>query len=327
MFEAASWSLAAQRLSGRKRHDLWIEPLPVVELANRLRQIPLFDFVSIDELFRIAAASRQVRHEEGRELYHEGTHAAEVQFVLEGTVQFDGDGAAPYERTAPAVLGFENMLEGSPLHHTIRAVDRTICLTIRGDQFLTMLSDNVVLAQGLFRMLLDTPKTRHWRPVYTPPPKAESPVARRLPLQPLDKVLLLRQNPLLARASVNQLFALATITREMTLTAGTVLFTDSDAPALYYVMSGEVELNGDGFEPVVAVAGSTIGISETLAGVSVGRRGVVTREGAALRLDREELFDVLGDHVDLLQGLFSGLLQAHVELVSSRAPASSPAHQ
>jgi hypothetical protein len=30
-----------------------------------------------------------------------------------------------------------------------------------------------------------------------------------------------------------------------------------------------------------------------------------------VRLDRDELFDVLADHIDLLQGLFSGLLQAN----------------
>ena len=47
------------------------------------------------------------------------------------------------------------------------------------------------------------------------------------------------------------------------------------------------------------------------AGVPLGRRAVVTRDGRALRLTHDELFDVLADHIDLLQGLFSGLLQAH----------------
>ena len=37
----------------------------------------------------------------------------------------------------------------------------------------------------------------------------------------------------------------------------------------------------------------------------------MTREGQAVRLDHDELFDVLADHIDLLQGLFSGLLQAN----------------
>ncbi len=58
VFEAASWALAGHRLPD-KRRDLWIEPLPAVELADRLRTMPLFDFVSVDELFRIAGAGRR----------------------------------------------------------------------------------------------------------------------------------------------------------------------------------------------------------------------------------------------------------------------------
>lgn len=56
-----------------------------------------------------------------------------------------------------------------------------------------------------------------------------------------------------------------------------------------------------------------------LANVPLGRRATVTRAGQAVRLDHDELFDVLADHVDLLQGFFSGLLQANeAEAVSTR---------
>ena len=97
----------------------------------------------------------------------------------------------------------------------------------------------------------------------------------------------------------------------MPLTAGCVLFTETDPPAVYHVLTGEVRLEADGADPIVARPGSTIGVSETLAGVSLGRRAMVTREGQAVGLDHDELFDVLADHIDLLQGLFSGLLQTN----------------
>ncbi len=310
VFEAASWALAAHALS-EKRRDLWTEPLPAVELADRLRTMPLFNFVSVDELFRIAGAGRQVRHEGGRELYHEGALPDEVQFLLDGSVRVSADDDAPHELEAPAVLAFENMLEGSPLRLTIRAVDRTVCLALRGDEFLTMLSDNIVMAQGLFRMLLNTPKTQHWRTVYGPKPNSEPLTSRSLPLLPLEKVLVLRENPLLERATVSQLLELAAVTREVALTSGSVLFNETDPPALYYVLNGEIRLDSNGASAVIASAGSTIGISETLAGVSMDRRAVVTRDGLALRLDHDELFDVLADHIDLLQGVFSAMLQAH----------------
>ena len=58
VFEAASWALAASRMPAEKRRELWQEPLPAVELADRLRVLPLFAFTSVDELFRIGAVVR-----------------------------------------------------------------------------------------------------------------------------------------------------------------------------------------------------------------------------------------------------------------------------
>ena len=245
VFEAASWALAAHRLSEKPR-DLWTEPLHVVELADRLRAIPLFDFVSVDELFRIAGAARQVRHEAGRELGHEGGAATAVQFLLKGSVRVSGgEDDARRDVNAPAALAFEEVLEGRPLGHTIRAIDRTVCVALDSAEFLTMLSDNIVLAQGLFRMLLEARAARHLRMAYTPP-QAGQVVLRGLPLQPIDKALLLRQNPLLGRASVNQLLDLVAISRETVLTAGSVLFAETDQPAVYYVLAGEVRLESTG---------------------------------------------------------------------------------
>ena len=319
VLDAASWALAAYRLEGERR-DFWMEPLPAVELAHRACRIELFDFVSVDELFRIAGTGRQVRHEGGRALYTEGAQADDVQFLLEGSVHVSGGEGTGHVLNAPAALAFEEMLEGSPLRHTICAVDRAICLTLTRDQFLTMLSDNIVLAQGLFRMLLDTPKARQWRTVYSPPGAGPG-TPQSLPLLPLEKVLRLRQNPLLARATVGQLLDLAAITREVPLTAGIVLFTETDQPAVYLVLRGDVRLEADGAAPLTAGPGSTIGVAETLAGVSLGRRATVTGAGQALRLDHDELFDVLADHIDLLQGLFSGLLRANQ---AEAAPAERP---
>jgi hypothetical protein len=55
-----------------------------------------------------------------------------------------------------------------------------------------------------------------------------------------------------------------------------------------------------------------LGVAETLAGVGSGAAATVTRPGHALRLDREALFDVLGDDVDLMQELFSNVLRSRV---------------
>ena len=92
VFEAASWALAAYRLPENKRRGLWIEPLPVVQIAARLRHVPVFASVSIDELFRIAGSGRQIRYESGRILYQEGVVPEQLQFMLDGTVTATADG-------------------------------------------------------------------------------------------------------------------------------------------------------------------------------------------------------------------------------------------
>jgi AAA family ATP:ADP antiporter len=305
--EAASWALAARAVPFAPQ-QLWTESVPSVELADRLRAIPLFDFVSVDELFRIAGTGRLVRHEAGRELVRQGARAGEVHFVLEGSLRI-AEGETSSDIDAPVALGIEDVLEGSPFLLTVHTIDRSITLAIPGDEFLMMMSDSIVVTQGLFRMLLETPRAQQWRMVYGPVLNGGSVPSHRPP-DPLEKVLVLRQNPLMVGATVKQLLALAGIARDVTLTAGSILFTDSDPPAVYCLLAGEVCLEGDAVTPVVAGPGSTVGMLETLAGVSLGRRAAATRDGYALRLDREELFDVLADHADLVQGLFSGLLQA-----------------
>jgi CRP-like cAMP-binding protein len=308
VLDAVNWAIASRatrRATGQP--DATAKPLPVVELADRLRAIPLFGYVSIDELFRIAGTARQIRHDRGRDVAQMGAPASEVYFLLEGTVQLTAADGATAQITAPAALAFEDMLEGRPLRHAISAAEPVICLTLGVADFLTMLSDNIVMAQGLFRMLL---AARHaadieWVAPETPRIASASPT---LPLDPVEKALILRTNPLLGRATVDQLLDLAAITREVRLTHGDVLLTERGQPSVFHVLIGEIQLDNGGAPPIVLGPGRTIGVADTLAGMSPRHRATVSRAGHALRLDHDELFDVLSDHVDLLQGVFSGVI-------------------
>jgi AAA family ATP:ADP antiporter len=317
VFEAASWALAARRLADR-RWDLWLEPVPAVEIVDRLRAITLFDFVSVDELFRISAGARQVRHEPGREIYHEGQHPEDVQFLIEGTVHLlAGDTVRVVGR--PAALASEEVLEGRPLTYSVRAADRAVCLVIGREHVLTVLSDNVEVAQGLFRLLLARPQARRWRIVHPPAVPGDYAPPAGAPLPAADKMRLLRRTPLFSRALVTQLLDLATVVRETPIAPGRLLLDASDEPAILHVVSGELLLEEDGAEPVVAGVGSTVGMTETLAGEPFNRRVTGRSEGVVLRLDRTALFEVAADHVGLLQGLFSALLQADEEAAAPAA--------
>jgi ATP/ADP translocase/HEAT repeat protein/CRP-like cAMP-binding protein len=307
VFEAASWALAARRMPAERRRALWLEPLPAVELADRIRRIQLFDYASIDELFRIAGLGRQVRHEAGRILYEAGRSADTLQFLLDGRVAVVAENGIASEIQAPAVLALEPVLEGTPMRATIRAIDPVISLSLTTEEFLSLLSENVEIAQGIFRMLIDTQAPREWQTImHGELPRAlERKAAGGLPA--VDRVLLLQSSPLLARATAPQLLALAQIARPVTLTPGTDPLSGVE-PSTLVVLSGSVRVEADGQPPQMAGAGDTLGVYETLSGASPQSRAEVVEAGQALRFIRSELFDLLADNIDLLQGIFSALL-------------------
>ncbi len=325
-FEAASWVLAGQHLSAEQRRMRWLEPLPAVELADRLARLALFADTTVDELFRIARSGRQVRYEPGRRIYEAGQRAADLQFLLDGRITLvstDGDDLAGHgeEVVGPASFGFDEVFEGVPHRATASSTGITVVLSMLHDHFLGLLSENTELAQGVFRTLLD-PSDRQAsafvvREAVRPPMVARPGDG----LQMVEKMLVLAEMQVFSGASSDQLAALAGITREVTLVVGEVLVGAGDAPAIHILLAGEVAVAPvDGGLPLAAGAGDCTGLYETLGGrEQTGWRGHVTRGGVALRIEREALFDLLADQVDLLQGCF-GALQRQAATHASRVP-------
>jgi HEAT repeat protein/CRP-like cAMP-binding protein len=303
-FEAASWALAARRMPRERRRELWLEPLPAVELADRLSRVPLFEAASVDELLRIAGMGRQVRHAAGRVLFREGTPAGGVHLLLDGCVS--ASGAAGTHRTrAPAPLGVAELIQGLPMSATLQVEEASITLAIEGGAFLSLLADNIELAQGLLRMLLDARGGLRSRVVAGRPGGAPLAAA----LAPIERVRRLRENPLFAGATAEQLLRLAGQARELPLLAGATLFAAGDEPALFLVLSGAVSLDGTAAHgPVVAGPADAIGACEALGGIRADRSASVSRDGRALRVDRDELLEVVEGDVDLLQELLGALL-------------------
>jgi AAA family ATP:ADP antiporter len=324
VFEAASWALAAQRMPPERRRVLWQEPLPAVELADRLRRIRLFDFVSVDELFRVASLGRQVRHEVGRNLAQEGQAADVLHFVLDGRVALHSGRGRRTEVAAPDVINFEDVLEGHPVRSTASALEPTITLTMTTEEFLTLVSENVEIAQGIFRLLLETRCAPSWRTVvhgqFTPE------LQRRVSdgLQALDGLILLQSSPLLQRATSAELVRLAAVARVVPLAAGATLFKAGDGAAIHAVLTGQVTIAADGGTPDVAEGGDVVGMYEALSGRYMTSQGTVAVAGNALRIERGDLFELMADNIPLLQGIFSGLLHA-ARSPRSADPAPSPA--
>ena len=301
---AADWVLATR--------DGGVEPagpardgLPVVELADRLGHIPIFEFVSVDELFRVIESGREVRYAAGQAVGVEGATEA-VELLIDGTVR---QVVAPDDHRdfrAPGVIGLEEVLQGTPTVHQALANEPCVCFRIRAADFMAMVADDIRLAQGLFRLLLGSAgERRNGGPAHLPAvtlPSSE--------LQPFDKAMLVRQHPLLSRAAVGDLLALVGAARELSLWEGETLFHDDDAASLCVVLDGIVQLESNGDAPLVVGPGGVILVAETLAGALAGCQGTAVRACRVLRAERDEVFAVLSERTTLLQDLFSGIFAA-----------------
>jgi CRP-like cAMP-binding protein len=318
VFEAASWTLAEQRMPAERRRELWLEPLPAAELAGRLRRLPLFASVSVDELFRMASASRQVRHEPGSILVHEGSVPSSVHILLDGRVTAAGHDGAPHTVDAPAALAFFEAMAGLAMPETLRTSGSAVTLALTVDELRTLLADNTDLVSGLFATLA-AGSDESDRAVHPTNAARELEQLAQGGLTAIERVLALQYVPLFRRVSADEIQHLAMVAAPVTMTAGSVLFAESAPPALWLVVRGEVLLDSSTGQPQVSArGGDIIGSVTTMAGRSLGRSAKIAKDGVAIKIDREDLFEVLGERPELLRQMFAGMFRRERPLTATR---------
>jgi CRP-like cAMP-binding protein len=285
-----------------------LPPVPAVQLVRRLKEIPLFRFASIDELFRISAITQQARYPEGAIVQKRGAPTEYIQVLLQGKLGI-GDPRAEQRSVAPPVmLGFREVLQGTVLQEDALAGTESIALVMPAEEFRVLLAANIELAQGLFRMLLEhLPANGH---VFSESETRALALANEdIPLKTVDKVMLLQTVPMFTHATAEEIYALAAIAREVPIDPDRIPWSPGAAASILLLLSGELELTRDGGSAAIAKAGHCLGINETFAGASWALSGRVSRRGKALQIERDPLFELLSDRMDLLQGIFSAVFQ------------------
>jgi CRP-like cAMP-binding protein len=229
-----------------------------------------------------------------------------------------GREGAPSTVDAPAAIGFVEAMAGLPMPETVRTSGAAVTLALTVEELRTLLADNTDLVSGLFATLAE--RVEHPdRPVH--PTKA----ARELEqlaaggLSPIDRVFALQYVPLFTRVSAEEMKHLAAVALPVQMKEGSALFPESALPALWMVLTGEVLLESStGRPPATARGGDAIGSVNTMAGKSLGRAANVTKSGVALKIDREDLFDLLGERPDLLRQMFAGMFRRERPLTATR---------
>jgi ATP:ADP antiporter, AAA family len=309
VLEAASWALAGRRmLTTGRPHEPWLDPLPAAALADRLRALPLFASVTIDELFRIAGTARQVRHDPGAPLAYEGIQPEIVHILLDGEVSAV-TGSAQRTIASPAALGLAEALQGTRMRETLRASGRAVTLALTVNELRTLLTDNTDLVSGLFSTLADQIAAISDGAVELVATAEEFEEIAADGVVPVEKIVILERVPLFAGLSADEACHVTDIARTVQLRAGSPLFTTSATPSLWIVLSGQIALDGGDGTPLTASAGSVVGALATLSGRPLGRAARVVKEGVALRIEREDLFDLFAERPALLRQLFAGVFR------------------
>jgi CRP-like cAMP-binding protein len=257
----------------------------------------------------MASASRQVRHEPRSVLLQELTVPASIHILLDGQVTTAAKDGTPSTIDPPAALGFVEAMAGLPMPETTRTSGTAVSLVLTVEELRTLMADNTDLVSGLFATLAERVEEPD-RPVHPTKGAAELEQLAVNGLAPIEKILALQRAPIFARVSADEMQHLAGIATTVSMTAGSPLFPESAPPALWLLLTGEVSLESSAGGPAVtARGGDIIGSVNTMAGRSLGRSADVVRSGVALKIDREDLFDLLGERPELLRQMFAGLFR------------------
>jgi hypothetical protein len=280
-----------------------------VDLANQMRSFPIFGSVTVDEIFRICDTGRQVCSEPGRLLCQEAMVPETVQFLLNGRVIVTRPDGDTRQIEAPAVLAFQEVLEAQPMVESVRTEDMSVCLTLTSEEIQALLVDNSNLVQGLFQMLCRDSQAAQLVMRGSPLPHSALPAGGNL--NPIEKGLVLKTIPVFSLVSPDEMIALASMATEMRMNAGSDIVNEEDRPAIYVLISGQVSIEGDVGSPVIAGPSDVIGTYETLAGIDFEFRAHVSRDGIALRIGHEDLFELLTHRAALLRQVFGALFRSH----------------
>ncbi len=115
--------------------------------------------------------------------------------------------------------------------------------------------------------------------------------------------------PVFSRVSPDEIIALTSVAEEVLLSESSQLAGETQEPTIFIPLSGELLIDGSEEQGITAGPGDLLGLYETLAGLSCEFTARVIHSGIALKIDREDLFDLLGQRSALLRQLLSALLR------------------
>jgi CRP-like cAMP-binding protein len=131
-------------------------------------------------------------------------------------------------------------------------------------------------------------------------------------LHVLDRALALRTAPLFSALGADDLLPIAELCTELSLATGAQLFAQGElGDSLYVVVAGRVGVVRAGARVAEIGVGECVGELAALDWEPRSATVVALEDTDLIRLERDDLFDLLGDHPELVRAL-AGVLVARI---------------
>ncbi|MBL8608335.1 MAG: cyclic nucleotide-binding domain-containing protein [Myxococcales bacterium] len=257
---------------------------------------------------RLASAMRDLWFPAGHVLYRAGEPADVFFFVVEGEVRLEGPGLAPLTLGERSVAGIIDVLADRPRSRDCVVTKDAHVLELPSEDWLSVLEDDVDFARGALRGAARGAHTALLALVPDggfPVPEHHEAASDAPKLHLVERMLVLRRSPLIARASAQALEELAEIVREIRLEPGQTLFERGEGVGRFcFVAHGVVALERD--EPRIAARfgpGSVVGGVASVTLETEAYRAHAETRCVVLDVHHDELFEVVEEHFDLGRSL------------------------
>jgi CRP-like cAMP-binding protein len=273
-------------------------------------------------MHRFAIQTEDVTLAAGEALYRAGEVSDHFFFLVSGQVTLSRPGAADSVFGEREVLGTLDAIAAKPHTHTALATKDARLLRIRVSDWAEVLEDNfdisthavTQLANRVLGLRTRPPPLGGWGD--SPPASARATSG----LQVVDRILRLRAVPTFARASTQALAALAQLGSTTFARTDELMFARGETKGnLVIIASGEVSMPWEGSpEPPRFGESSLLAGGASLSDTPLADVRAVS-PARAIVLPREDFFDVMEEHFDLVQSTIAALTEERQALLDRGA--------
>ena len=126
--------------------------LTSLQKAELLRGVDLFSSMTVEELFQVAAVTREVQFASGEIVARENDVGNPLYLIVQGKIELTSRREEWREVVeSGGFFGLHSWLTREPLSFTAKALEDTMGLAIGSEDFFSLLSSDTEIASSLFK--------------------------------------------------------------------------------------------------------------------------------------------------------------------------------